>query len=145
MDRAAFEGVPPRHDPRARAGVQRLLARAETRPITVAGQPLNAPLLRLYFRQLVQHTENDPALARSVRTLTDAAAGRPVTPDADLAGFLRLAGSSGLADLMVGGALFMCGDGGWPAGVGRGTQSGTGRTCSAAARTSPCSGRWSTG
>ncbi|MFC6881906.1 MULTISPECIES: alpha/beta hydrolase [Actinomadura] len=101
---------------RVRAGVQRLLARAETRPITVAGQPLNAPLLRLYFRQLVQHTENDPALARSVRTLTDAAAGRPVTPDADLAGFLRLAGSSGLADLMVGGALFMCGDGGWPAG-----------------------------
>ncbi|MFJ6011625.1 alpha/beta hydrolase [Streptomyces sp. NPDC092952] len=101
---------------RVRASVQRLLDGAEHRPVTVSGLPLDAPLLRLVLRQFVQHTEYDPVLAATVRDLTDAAAGRPVEPGPELAGLLDLLGSPELADSMLGGALFMCGDRGWPAG-----------------------------
>ncbi|MFC0599826.1 alpha/beta hydrolase [Streptomyces palmae] len=99
-----------------RATVQGLLGQAEHRPIAVAGQRLNAPVLRLLLRQLVQHQENDPALASVVRDLVDAAAGRPIEPGPELTALLELLNSPELGDSMVGGALFMCGDGGWPAG-----------------------------
>nr|WGC84438.1 Orf+4 [Streptomyces sp.] len=99
-----------------RATVQRLLRQAEYRPIAVDGQRLNAPILRLLLRQLVQHQENDPALASVVRDLADAAAGKPIEPGPELAALLQLLNSPELGDSMVGGALFMCGDGGWPAG-----------------------------
>ncbi|MER5501444.1 alpha/beta hydrolase [Streptomyces sp. NPDC002561] len=101
---------------RVRASVQRLLDGAERRPVTVSGVRLDAPLLRLVLRQFIQHTEYDPALAGTVRDLTDAAAGRPVEPGPELAALLELLGSPELADGMLGGALFMCGDRGWPAG-----------------------------
>ncbi|MFF2012281.1 alpha/beta hydrolase [Streptomyces sp. NPDC058195] len=101
---------------RVRASVQRLLDGAERRPVTVSGVPLDASLLRLVLRQFIQHTEYDPALAGTVRDLTDAAAGRPVEPGPELASLLGLFSSPELADSMLGGVLFMCGDRGWPAG-----------------------------
>ncbi|MFE0044850.1 alpha/beta hydrolase [Streptomyces albireticuli] len=99
-----------------RAGVQGLLDRAERRPVTVGGHRLGAPVLRMLLKQPVQHAENDPALAAIVRDLADAAAGKPVEPGPELAAMLELLASPGLADSMVGGAIFMCGDGGWPSG-----------------------------
>lgn len=99
-----------------RTRVERLLSRAERRPVAVDGQRLNAPVLRLLLKQPVQHAENDPTLAAIVRDLVDAAAGKPVEPGPELAAMLELLASPDLADSMVGGALFMCGDGGWPAG-----------------------------
>ncbi|WP_030675161.1 alpha/beta hydrolase [Streptomyces sp. NRRL B-1347] len=99
-----------------RATVQRLLDRAERRPVDIAGLRLNAPVLRLILKQPIQHQENDPALAAIVRDLVDAAAGKPVEPGPELAAMLELLSSPELADSFVGGAIFMCGDGGWPAG-----------------------------
>ncbi|MFE7426549.1 alpha/beta hydrolase [Streptomyces sp. NPDC057545] len=93
-----------------------LLDGAEQHPVTVSGVRLDAPLLRLILRQFVQHEEHDPALAATVRDLVDAAAGRPVEPGPELAALLELLASPELADSMLGGALFMCGDRGWPAG-----------------------------
>ncbi|MGB8943204.1 MAG: alpha/beta hydrolase [Streptomyces sp.] len=99
-----------------RTRVERLLAQAERHPVAVDGQRLNAPVLRLLLKQPIQHAENDPVLAAIVRDLADAAAGKPVEPGPELAAMLELLASPDLADSMVGGALFMCGDGGWPAG-----------------------------
>ncbi|MER6945972.1 alpha/beta hydrolase [Nonomuraea sp. NPDC000554] len=99
-----------------RAAVQGVLDRAERRPVSVDGTRLPAPVIRLLLRQLIQQQENDAALAGVVRDLVDAAAGKPVKPGPALAGLLRVLKSPELADSMVGGALFMCGDGGWPAG-----------------------------
>lgn len=121
----AWAGWAARHDgtyrlgstpARVRSSVQRLLDGAERRPVTVSGIRLDAPLLRLVLRQLIQHEEYDPALAGTVRDLADAAAGRPVEPGPELAAMLELLASPELADSMLGGALFMCGDSGWPAG-----------------------------
>ncbi|MFD4633175.1 alpha/beta hydrolase [Streptomyces sp. NPDC058284] len=98
------------------ADVRALLARAERHPIPVKGQRLNAPLLRMIFKQLVQHEENDPQLRSVVADLTKAAAGEAVEPGPALAGMLEFLSSPEVADSMVGGAIFMCGDGGWPAG-----------------------------
>ncbi|GGO47966.1 alpha/beta hydrolase [Streptomyces lasiicapitis] len=99
-----------------RAHVQKLLDGAERRPVAVGGLRLNAPVLRLILRQLVQHQESDAGLAAVVRDLVDAAAGELTEPGPELTSFLQLLNSPDLADSMVGGALFMCGDGGWPAG-----------------------------
>ncbi|WP_217197857.1 alpha/beta hydrolase [Streptomyces buecherae] len=99
-----------------RASVQRLLDHAEHRPLRVAGERLDAPLVRLLLRQLIQHQEYDPTLASVVRDLVAADAGELTEPGPELAGLLELLRSPDLADSMVGGALFMCGDGGWPAG-----------------------------
>ncbi|MEV4443421.1 alpha/beta fold hydrolase, partial [Streptomyces sp. NPDC049577] len=105
-----------RTGPEVRATVQRLLDGAERRPVPIAGTRLNAPLLRLFLRQFVQHQENDPALARTVRTLVDAADGKPVEPNPELAAMLDFLNSPDVGDAMTGGAIFMCGDRGWPAG-----------------------------
>ncbi|MFJ4573151.1 alpha/beta hydrolase [Streptomyces sp. NPDC088846] len=99
-----------------RASVQLLLDGAERHPVTVSGVRLDAPVLRLMLRQFIQHEEYDPALAGTVRDLTDAAAGRPVEPGPELAAMLEMLASPELADSMLGGTLFMCGDRGWPAG-----------------------------
>ncbi|MCX4732025.1 alpha/beta hydrolase [Streptomyces sp. NBC_01363] len=121
----AWAGWTARHDgtyrlgrtpAQVRSNVQQLLDGAEQRPVTVSGVRLDAQLLRLVLRQLIQHEEYDPALAGTVRALTDAAAGRPVEPRPELAAMLELLASPELADSMLGGALFMCGDNGWPAG-----------------------------
>lgn len=121
----AWAGWTARHDAayrlgntpaRVRSSVQALLDGAERRPVTVSGVRLDAPLLRLILRQFIQHEEYDPALAGTVRDLVDAAAGRPVEPGPELASLLDLLASPELADSMLGGALFMCGDPGWPAG-----------------------------
>ncbi|MEU3221240.1 alpha/beta hydrolase [Streptomyces sp. NPDC006971] len=101
---------------RVRSSVLALLDGAERRPVTVWGVRLDAPLLRLILRQFIQHEEHDPALAATVRDLVDAAAGRPVEPGPELAALLELLASPELTDSMLGGALFMCGDRGWPAG-----------------------------
>ncbi|MFF8644660.1 alpha/beta hydrolase [Streptomyces sp. NPDC015345] len=101
---------------RVRADVRELLARAERHPIPVQGQRLNAPLLRMIFKQLVQHEEYGPQLAEVVGDLKKAAAGEGIEPGPALAGLLELLSSPELESSMVGGAIFMCGDGGWPAG-----------------------------
>lgn len=102
--------------PRERADVRELLARAERRPIPVQGRRLNAPLLRMIFKQLVQHEEYDPQLAEVVGDVKKAAAGEDIAPGPALTGLLELLSSPELESSMVGGAIFMCGDGGWPAG-----------------------------
>ncbi|MFI6507859.1 alpha/beta hydrolase [Streptosporangium sp. NPDC050855] len=99
-----------------RAVVRGLLDRAERKPVPVGGTRLDAPVLRLVMRQLLQNREHDATLANVVRDLAGISAGKPVEPGPDLTGLLGLLGSPELADGMVGGALFMCGDGGWPAG-----------------------------
>ncbi|WP_219507854.1 alpha/beta hydrolase [Nonomuraea ceibae] len=101
---------------RVRAAVQKMLDRAEWRPISAGDTRLTAPVIRLLLRQFIQQKENDAALAGLVRDLVTAAADKPVKPGPVLAGLLQLLKSPDLADSMVGGALFMCGDGGWPAG-----------------------------
>ncbi|KNB53735.1 alpha/beta hydrolase [Streptomyces caatingaensis] len=102
--------------PAVRATVERLLEGAERRPVPVAGTRLGAPLIRLFLRQFVQRQEDDAALARTVRTLVDAADGRKVRPDPELAGMLAFLNSPEGEASFTGGAVFMCGDGGWPAG-----------------------------
>ncbi|TGB15837.1 alpha/beta hydrolase [Streptomyces sp. MZ04] len=99
-----------------RSDIRKLLDRAERRPITVDGQRLNAPLLRIVFKQLVQHEENTPQLADVVSDVKKAAAGELDEPGPALAALLELLASPELESSMVGGAIFMCGDGGWPAG-----------------------------
>ncbi|MET9829283.1 hypothetical protein ABZ078_08225 [Streptomyces sp. NPDC006385] len=94
-----------------RATVRGMLAEAERRPLRVAGGRLNAPVLRLLLRQLIQHQEYDAALASVVRDLSAAAAGDLTEPGPDLSALLDLLSSPEPADSMVGGALFMCGDG----------------------------------
>ncbi|WP_055699062.1 alpha/beta hydrolase [Streptomyces silaceus] len=101
---------------RVRTDVEKLLARAERHPIPVKDQRLNAPLLRLVVKQLVQHEENDPRLAEVVSDLKKAAAGEEFEPGPALSGLLDLLASPELESSMAGGAIFMCGDGGWPAG-----------------------------
>ncbi|WP_031088208.1 alpha/beta hydrolase [Streptomyces sp. NRRL WC-3549] len=121
----AWAGWAARHDgtyrlgstpARVRAQVQDLLDGAESRPVVVSGVRLTAPVLRLVLRQFIQNEEHDPALASTVHDLVDAAAGRPVEPGPELASMLDMLSSPELADSMLGGALYMCGDGGWPAG-----------------------------
>ncbi|MEU6825066.1 alpha/beta hydrolase [Streptomyces atriruber] len=102
--------------PQVRSDIREVLARAERHPVPVKGQRLNAPLLRLIFKQLVQHEEHDPQLVSVVSDLKRAAAGEQIEPGPALDGFLDLLSSPELADSMAGGAIFMCGDGGWPAG-----------------------------
>ncbi len=102
--------------PRLRTDVRELLSRAERHPVPVKGQRLNAALLRIIFKQLVQHEEYDPQLTSVVADLKRAAAGEEVEPGPALAGLLDLLSSPELESSMVGGAVFMCGDGGWPAG-----------------------------
>ncbi|MEU7577656.1 alpha/beta hydrolase [Streptomyces sp. NPDC041068] len=103
-------------DGQVRSDVRALLDRAERHPIAVKGQRLDAPLLRMIFKQLVQHEENDPRLASVVADLKKAAAGETFEPGPALSGLLELLSSPELESGMVGGAIFMCGDGGWPAG-----------------------------
>ncbi|WP_411084589.1 alpha/beta hydrolase [Streptomyces sp. cmx-18-6] len=121
----AWAGWTARHDrtyrlgntpARVRARVEGLLDGAERRPVVVSGVRLTAPLLRLVLRQFIQHEEHDPALASTVHDLVEAAAGRPVEPGPALASVLDMLASPDLADSMLGGAVYMCGDRGWPAG-----------------------------
>ncbi|MFE0146560.1 alpha/beta hydrolase [Nonomuraea sp. NPDC059007] len=95
-----------------RAAVRRLVERAERRPPVVDGVRLDAAVLRLLLRQLVQHREQDEALAGVVRDLVN----RPVRPGPHLRAMLDLLRSPDLAGSMLGATFFMCGDAGWPAG-----------------------------
>jgi pimeloyl-ACP methyl ester carboxylesterase len=101
---------------RVRAAVERLVAGAERRPIAIDGHLVGAPHLWLILRQFVQHEENDPTLARVVRDLLDARAGRDVDPDPALAAMLELLDSPDLDAFFAVSAFTLCGDGGWPAG-----------------------------
>ncbi len=101
---------------RVRAAVERLVAVAERKPIAIDGYRVDAAQLRLILRQFVQHEENDPTLARVVRDLLDAEAGRDVEPDPALAAMLELLNSPELDEFFAVSAFTMCGDVGWPAG-----------------------------
>ncbi|MFI6497793.1 alpha/beta fold hydrolase [Nonomuraea typhae] len=96
-----------------RAVVQRVIGRAEYRPPSVGGVRLDAGTLRLLLRQLVQHREQDSALAEVVR---DLAAGPRAEPGPSLKAMVRLLRSDELARSLHGAVLYMCGDAGWPAG-----------------------------
>ncbi|MEU6996339.1 alpha/beta hydrolase [Streptomyces sp. NPDC046465] len=109
---AALDGL----DGQVGADVRALLAQAERHPIAVKGQRLNAPVLRMILKQLIQHEENDPQLISVVADMKKAAAGEEVEPGPALAAMLEFLSSPEVTDSMVGGAIFMCGDGGWPAG-----------------------------
>ncbi|WP_219825279.1 alpha/beta fold hydrolase [Nonomuraea typhae] len=98
---------------KVRAVVQRVLDRAEYRPPSVGGARLDAGTVRLLLRQLVQHREQDVALAEVVR---DLAAGPRAEPSPSLKAMIRLLRSDELARSMEGAVLYMCGDAGWPAG-----------------------------
>ncbi|MET8686558.1 alpha/beta hydrolase [Streptomyces sp. NPDC004732] len=113
---APAEAALDEFDGTVRSDIRTVLARAERHPIPVKGLRLNAPLLRLIFKQLVQHEENDPQLVSVVSDLKRAAAGEEIEPGPALDGFLQFLSLPELADSMTGGAIFMCGDGGWPAG-----------------------------
>lgn len=102
--------------PRVRATVERLVARAERRPLTIGDHTADASRLRLITHQLLQYEESDPALARIVRNLKDAADGHAVEPDPVLAQWLQLLGSSEADELFSVPSFTMCADGGWPAG-----------------------------
>ncbi|MFI6638829.1 alpha/beta hydrolase [Streptomyces sp. NPDC050504] len=94
--------------------VEGLLDRAERRPFAVDGQRVGAPVLRMILKQFVQHGEYDAALADLSVELVDVAAGRPAGPQ--LKQMIAMLASPELESGMTGGAIFMCGDGGWPAG-----------------------------
>lgn len=127
--------------PEVRARVQRLLDGAERRPVPVAGVRLDAPVLRLVLRQLIQHEEYDAALAGTVRDLVDAAAGKPVEPGPELAAMLDMLASPSSRTACWGVRCSCAGTAaGRPVG-GRPTRRRTGRTPSAAGRTSPSSVR----
>ncbi|GAB2574133.1 alpha/beta hydrolase [Streptomyces capparidis] len=99
-----------------REAVERLARRTDHRPIRLGGYTIDRTALTLVLRQLVQHEENDDALARAVRNLTDAAAGEPVRPEPELDGFLALLHSPDADRFFAVPAFTMCADGGWPAG-----------------------------
>ncbi|EPH45807.1 alpha/beta fold hydrolase [Streptomyces aurantiacus] len=99
-----------------RAHVEKLLTHAERRPLTVAGQRLTAPLLRMILKQPLTQGENDATTASLVRDLVAAGQGELTEPGPELAAMLKMLNSPEAADSMLGGTLFMCGDGGWPAG-----------------------------
>ncbi|WP_030560356.1 alpha/beta fold hydrolase [Streptomyces aureocirculatus] len=99
-----------------RARVEEVLAHAERRPLPVAGQRLTAPLLRMILKQPLTQAENDALLAALVRDLVAADRGKLTEPGPELAAMLKTLGSPEVADSMLGGMIFMCGDGGWPAG-----------------------------
>ncbi|MDT0345203.1 alpha/beta hydrolase [Streptomyces litchfieldiae] len=99
-----------------RATVERLVARAERRPVAIGGYQVDATQLRLVLRQLVQHQEDNAALARAVRNLVDAAAGHQVEPDPLLDMWLRVLNSPDLDPVFAAPAYTFCADGGWPAG-----------------------------
>lgn len=101
---------------RVRARVEKLLTHAERRPSTVAGQRLTAPLLRMILKQPLTQAENDATTASLVRDLVAADQGELTEPGPELAAMLKMLSSPEAADSMLGGTIFMCGDGGWPAG-----------------------------
>ncbi|RBQ17535.1 alpha/beta hydrolase [Spongiactinospora rosea] len=101
---------------RVRATVENLVDRAERRPIAAGDTRLGAPVVRLLLRQFVQEQHYDAALAGLVRDLVKAASDNPGKPGPDLSRMLGLLASRDLAASLTGGALFMCGDAGWPAG-----------------------------
>ncbi|MEI5099597.1 alpha/beta hydrolase [Streptomyces sp. PmtG] len=96
--------------------VEALLGGAERRPLRIEGLRLNAPLLRMLLKQPLVQGENDPSLAAVVRDLVAASRGELTDPGPELARMIALLKSPELADGMLGGTVFMCGDGGWPAG-----------------------------
>jgi pimeloyl-ACP methyl ester carboxylesterase len=100
----------------ARANVQRLLARADRRPITIDGHEVDDNVIRLILQQLVQYEEDNDPLARIMRNLREAAAGHNVEPEPELAELLELLKAPNLDDIFALPAFTMCADGGWPAG-----------------------------
>ncbi|MER5302692.1 alpha/beta fold hydrolase [Streptomyces lasiicapitis] len=99
-----------------RARVERMLTQAERRPVTLAGQRMTAPLLRMILKQPLTQGENDARTASLVRDLVAAYQGELTEPGPELAAMLKMLNSPEVADSMLGGTIFMCGDGGWPAG-----------------------------
>ncbi|ALG11897.1 alpha/beta hydrolase [Kibdelosporangium phytohabitans] len=96
--------------------VWRVLKHAGHTPIPVDGNRISAHVVRLMLKQSLHNQEHNPALAALVRDLVAADAGTLTKPGPELAAMLGLLTSPELEASLVGGALFMCGDGGWPAG-----------------------------
>ncbi|MGH3239459.1 MAG: alpha/beta hydrolase [Spirillospora sp.] len=109
-------GTTPRQ---VRTSVEKLVSRVDRGPLRIgADHTLDARTLGLILRQFVSTEEYDDVLARAVRNLTDAAAGRYVEPTPELRQWLDLLNtpSPELDNLFNSGNAFLCGDGGWPAG-----------------------------
>ncbi|QXJ23464.1 alpha/beta hydrolase [Actinomadura graeca] len=101
---------------RVRANVPRLLERAERDPIKIGGYRVDHRLLSVFLRNMVSQEDNDATLARSVRDLRDAAVGRRVTPNPELAAFLKTFTGPLVSTFVPGVTAVMCADAGWPAG-----------------------------
>lgn len=102
-----------------RATVERLQARAARTPIRLGGYRIDANAWPFVLQQSgLGDQDGYPRLARTVRLLADAAAGRPVTAPDDLAGFLgQYYGSDPAFDRFTAASFAMtCNDGGWPRG-----------------------------
>jgi pimeloyl-ACP methyl ester carboxylesterase len=101
-----------------RATVERLGARVDGGPLPIGGRTVDARTLGLVLRQMVGNEESDPALARVVRNLVDAAEGRDVRPVPELSMWLELLDSPSpeLDNQFNSANAVFCGDGGWPAG-----------------------------
>lgn len=84
-----------------RAAVQQMLAEAERRPFPVAGTPADAPVVRLLFRQLIQHQEYDGSLASWSATCPPRRPGTWPSRAADLSALLAPLSSLEPADSLV--------------------------------------------
>ncbi|MFI0482352.1 alpha/beta hydrolase [Actinomadura sp. 9N215] len=101
-----------------RATVERLSSQVDRGPLRIGDYTMDASALGLILRQFVGTEEYNDVMARAVRNLADAAAGRPVEPTAELRMWLEVFNtpSPELDNQFNSGNAIFCGDGGWPAG-----------------------------
>ncbi|TMR00634.1 alpha/beta hydrolase [Actinomadura soli] len=101
-----------------RATVESLSSRVDSGPLRIGGSTVDASALGLILRQFVGTEEYNDVMARAVRNLADAAAGRPVEPIPELRMWLEVFNtpSPELDNQFNSGNAFFCGDGAWPAG-----------------------------
>ncbi|WUH97623.1 alpha/beta hydrolase [Spirillospora sp. NBC_00431] len=102
-----------------RASVEKLVSQVDRGPLRIGGEyTVDPSALGLILRQFVSTEEYNDVMARAVRNLVDAAAGRSVEPTPELRGWLEVFNtpSDELDNLFNSGNAILCGDGGWPAG-----------------------------
>ncbi|NOL43432.1 alpha/beta fold hydrolase [Kribbella sandramycini] len=101
-----------------RKTVTRLIEQAARRPVGVGGYRLDGAAMP-WVVQLGMGDESERELAaRNVRQLLDAAQGKPVTPSAELAGWLRqyFEVDPAVSRFAAASVAFTCNDNGWPRG-----------------------------
>jgi pimeloyl-ACP methyl ester carboxylesterase len=99
-----------------RATVVRLLDRAARKPIAVGRHQVDDNVLPLLLQSWLNDQGNDPVIAAALRDLTDLAAGRQVTPVAELTETLDAYDQTGpeIDNALASSFAVMCSDGSWP-------------------------------